>query len=241
LRRKRLSFEFDLGKPIYMIVTIDGPAGAGKSSLAKLVAENLGFLCINTGSMYRAIALAGIRADVNWNNKEEVINITKGSCIQLYGDRVFLSGDDVTELIRSPTISDVIKFVADVPETRIILGARQRAIAEGRDVVAEGRDQGTEIFPEADYKIFLTASPLERAKRRQKQLQELGRFEPLDQILQQQNKRDEEDRGRCMGRLAPAGDAVVINSDNLSKEEVLLEVLKIVNRHKSVKSSPAFD
>jgi cytidylate kinase len=238
---KRLDFEFDLGKAIDMIVTIDGPAGAGKSSLAKLVAENLGFLCINTGSMYRAIALAGLRADVNWNDKEEVISITKESRIHLCEDRVFLNGDDVTELIRSPAISDVIKFVADLPETRMILGARQRAIAEGRDVVAEGRDQGTEIFPEADHKIFLTASPLERAKRRQKQLQELGRFEPLDQILHQQNKRDEEDRGRCMGRLSPAGDAVVINSDNLSEEEVLLEVLKIVNRHKSVKSSPALD
>lgn len=224
-----------------MIITIDGPAGAGKSSLAKLVADNLGFLCMNTGSMYRAIALAGVRADVNWNSKEDVINLTKSSCIQLYGDRVFLNGDDVTELIRSPTISDVIKFVADLPEARMILGARQRAIAEGRDVVAEGRDQGTEIFPKADYKIFLTASPLERAKRRQKQLQELGRFEPLDQILQQQNKRDEEDRGRSMGRLFPAGDAVVINSDNLSEDEVLLEVLKIVNRNKSVKPTPAFD
>lgn len=224
-----------------MIVTIDGPAGAGKSSLAKLVAENLGFLCINTGSMYRAIALAGIRADVNWNNKEEVINITNESCIQFYGDRVFLNGEDVTELIRSPTISDAIKFVADLPEARMILGARQRAIAEGQNVVAEGRDQGTEIFPEADYKIFLTASPLERAKRRQKHLQELGRFEPLDQILQQQNKRDEEDRGRCIGRLSPARDSVVINSDNLSGEEVLLEVLKIVNRHKSDKSGPASD
>ena len=224
-----------------MIITIDGPAGAGKSSLAKLVAENLGFLCMNTGSMYRAIALAGVRADVNWNSKEDVINLTKSSCIQFYGDRVFLNGDDVTELIRSPTISDVIKFVADLPEARMILGARQRAIAEGRDVVAEGRDQGTEIFPKADYKIFLTASPLERAKRRQKQLQGLGRFEPLDQILQQQNKRDEEDRGRSMGRLFPAGDAVVIKSDNLSEDEVLLEVLKIVNRNKSVKSTPAFD
>lgn len=223
-----------------MIITIDGPAGAGKSSLAKLVAGNLGFLCINSGSMYRAIALAGIRTDVNWGNKEDVINLTKASSIQFHGDRVFLNGDDVTEFIRSPTISDVIRFVADLPEVRIILGAMQRAIAEGCDVVAEGRDQGTEIFPEADFKIFLTASPLERAKRRQKQLQGLGRFEPLDQLLQQQNKRDEEDRCRCMGRLSPAEDAMVINSDNLSEEEVLLEVLKIVNRPKSVKSNQAY-
>jgi cytidylate kinase len=215
-----------------VIVTIDGPAGAGKSSIARQAADSLGFDFLDTGAMYRAIALAGIRADIDWDDTAAMVKLAKRLAIEFRDRRVWLDGKDVTDLIRTPSVTDVIRHVADLPEIREILTEKQRAFVDGRDVVTEGRDQGSEVFPDAQCKIFLTASPEERARRRQQQLAGVGRYVPLDDILAQQNRRDLEDRMRPIGRLRPAADAVILHSDNLSLDEVLLEVLRIVHQRR---------
>lgn len=213
-----------------MIVTIDGPAGAGKSSVARQAADSLGFEFLDTGAMYRAVTLAAIRADVDWSDPAALVRVANGVRIEFRDRQVWLDGQDVTQLIRAPSVTDVIRHVADLPEIREILTDKQRRFARGRDVVTEGRDQGSEVFPDAHCKIFLTASPEERARRRQQQLAEAGRFVPLEDVLAQQNRRDLEDRMRPIGRLRPAPDAIILQSDGLSPADVLLEVLRIVHQ-----------
>lgn len=213
-----------------MIVTIDGPAGAGKSSVARQAADSLGFEFLDTGAMYRAVTLAAIRADVDWSDPEALVRVANGVRIEFRDRQVWLDGQDVTQLIRAPSVTDVIRHVADLPAIREILTDKQRRFARGRDVVTEGRDQGSEVFPDAHCKIFLTASPEERARRRQQQLAEAGRYVPLEDILAQQNRRDLEDRMRPIGRLRPAPDAIILHSDGLSPADVLLEVLRIVHQ-----------
>lgn len=213
-----------------MIVTIDGPAGAGKSSLARQAADSLGFEFLDTGAMYRAVTLAAIRADIDWNDADALVALTRKLQIEFRDRRVWLDGQDVTDLIRSPSVTDRIRHVADLPAIREILTEKQRQFAAGRNVVTEGRDQGSEVFPNAQCKIFLTASPEERARRRQQQLAEIGRYVPLGDILAQQNRRDLEDRMRPIGRLRPAPDAIILQSDGLSPDDVLLEVLRIVHQ-----------
>ena len=211
-----------------MIVTIDGPAGAGKSSIARTAAQHLGFEFLDTGALYRAMTLAAIRAQVDFDNTQEIVKFSESVEIQWDGDRALLDGEDVSEQIRTPPVTDAIRFLADLPEIRIRLSEIQRGIAIGRNMVTEGRDQGTEVFSDAACKIFLTASPEERAKRRHQQLSEMGRPLPLEDILKAQNQRDEEDRLRPMGALRPAEDATVIDSDGMTTEEVLEKVLGVV-------------
>lgn len=213
-----------------VIVTIDGPAGAGKSSIARQVADRLGFEFLDTGAMYRAITLGAIRSQVEFDDPAAVIGFAEKARLRWEEHRLFLNETEVTEEIRSPIVTDSIRFVADVPEIRSILSQRQREIAQGRNIVTEGRDQGSEVFPDAECKIFLTASPEERAKRRHQQLADTGRPIPLDEILRAQNRRDEEDRNRPMGALRPADDAVVLESDGLTTEEVLERTLQIVEK-----------
>ncbi|MDA9840989.1 (d)CMP kinase [Rubripirellula sp.] len=215
-----------------MIVTIDGPAGAGKSSIAKTVAERLGFEFLDTGSLYRAMTLAAIRAQVDFENSKEMIEFSSGVEICWNGTQVLLNGEDVSEQIRTPTVTDAIRFIADLPEIRARLSEIQRQVAIGRNVVTEGRDQGSEVFTDAECKIFLTASPEERARRRHQQLADMGRPLPLEEILRAQDQRDEEDRQRPIGSLRPADDAIIIDSDGMSSEQVLELILKTVqDRH----------
>jgi len=136
----------------------------------------------------------------------------------------------VTEQIRSPIVTDSIRRIADIAEIRTALSDQQRRIAAGDNIVTEGRDQGTEVFPEAECKLFLTASPLERAKRRHQQLVELGRPIPLQDILTTQERRDEHDRQRPLGSLRPSEDAITINSDGMTAEDVLQEMLNAVHQ-----------
>ena len=211
-----------------MIVTIDGPAGAGKSSIAKRVAQRLGFEFLDTGALYRAVTLGAIRAQIDFQDVDALVQYAKQVNLRWDGQRVFLNGDDVSDEIRSPTVTDAIRFVADVPEVRHQLSRLQREIAVGRDIVTEGRDQGSEVFPRAECKIFLTASAQERARRRQKQLADAGRPMQIEQILRAQERRDEEDRSRPVGALRPADDARVIQSDGMTGEQVLEDALRIV-------------
>ena len=209
-----------------MIVTIDGPAGAGKSSIAKQVAEQIGFEFLDTGAMYRAITLGVIRQQIEFDNEQAIVGYARSADLRLEGNRVLLNGDDVTDEIRSPTVTAAIKCIADVREVRAILSNQQRVIARGRKMISDGRDQGTEVFPNAECKFFLTASSEERAKRRQEQLKCGGRLVPLDEILRAQDKRDLEDRMRPMGALRPADDAVIIHTDDMTIEDVVAQTLK---------------
>ena len=211
-----------------MIVTIDGPAGAGKSSIAKIAADRLGFEFLDTGALYRAMTLAAIRAQVDFSDTQEIIQFSSTVDIQWDGQRVLLKGEDVSAQIRTPPVTDAIRFVADLPEIRSRLSEIQRQVSIGRNMVTEGRDQGSEVFSDAECKIFLTASPEERARRRHQQLADMGRPVPLEEILRAQDRRDEEDRSREIGALRPADDASIIESDGMTTDDVLELILKIV-------------
>ncbi|GAG18453.1 unnamed protein product, partial [marine sediment metagenome] len=154
-----------------MIITIDGPAGAGKSTVARALARRLGFRFLDTGAMYRAAALAGMRESVDWQQPEQMAALVVKVKIELCDDRVLLDGKDVSETIRTQEVTDVTRYAADNPQVRGHMVRLQRAMAQGHDAVAEGRDQGTVVFPNAACKFFLTASPRQRAQRRLGDLQ----------------------------------------------------------------------
>lgn len=213
-----------------MIVTIDGPAGAGKSSIARDVAKRLGFEFLDTGALYRAVTLGAIRRQLEFDDAEALVAYVNDVKLQWRDNRVYLEKEDVSEEIRAPTVTGAIRFLADLPRVRERLSMMQRKIANGRDILTEGRDQGSEVFPDAECKIFLTASPVERAKRRQRQLADAGRTMPLDEILKAQDQRDAEDRDRPVGAMRPADDAVIIESDGMTAEEVVERILEIVDR-----------
>lgn len=213
-----------------MIVTIDGPAGAGKSSIARQVAERLEYEFLDTGALYRAVTLAAIRAGVELQDAQALVALATDIDVQWRDCRVYLAGDDVTAAIRNPTVTDAIGYLADLPDVRHRLSELQRQVARDRDIVTEGRDQGTEVFPHADCKIFLTASPAERARRRQQQLAAAGRFLALEEIRTAQDQRDAQDASRPIGALRPAEDALVIDSDEMSPEQVITRIVEQVRR-----------
>jgi cytidylate kinase len=218
-----------------MIVVIDGPAGAGKSSAARALARRLGFHFLDTGAMYRAVALAAVRAGHDWNQPDELAALAQRLKIELAGDRVLLDGEDVTRTIRTVEITGLTHYAADNPGVRAHLVDLQRAAAEGADVVAEGRDQGTVAFPNADCKFFVTASPAERARRRMFDLHARGESLDFDTVLEDQNLRDERDRTRAVGPLVKAHDALEILTDGLDADEVVNRLEAIV-RTKMAKS-----
>jgi cytidylate kinase len=211
-----------------MIVTLDGPAGAGKSTAARGLAKRLGFRFIDTGAMYRAVALAAVNAGHDWNDANALPQLAKRVKIELPGDRVLLDGADVTTEIRRSQITTVTHYAANNPGVREHLVELQRQLAVGANVVTEGRDQGTVVFPEAECKFFLTANPEERARRRQLDLQARGENESLEAVLHQQNQRDQSDTSRSVGPLAPAADAIHFSTDGLSQEEVIDRLEAIV-------------
>ena len=213
-----------------MIVTIDGPAGAGKSSAAQALAEQLGFKFLDTGAMYRAVTLAAIRKGLSWEDREGLAELAENLDIILEDGRTLVNGEDVSEAIRTSEITTAVRHAADNPQVRKTLVNLQRRAACGLNVVTEGRDQGTVAFPEADCKIYLTASSEERARRRQRELRERGEIMSYDTILERQNARDERDKNREVGRLLPAEDAHEISTDGLSPEEVIDHLKAIVRR-----------
>src|SRR5919201_384690 len=176
-----------------MIVTIDGPAGAGKSSTAKGLAPRLGFEFLDTGAMYRAVSLAALRAGVDWADEPALARLVEQIRIEMPPGRVLLDGEDVSELIRTPEVTRGSSVVAAVPAVRRRLVEVQRAIAAGRDMVCEGRDQGTVAFPDAGRKFFLTADAEERLRRRLKEMADKGDVvdpEALRQALEERDRRD---------------------------------------------------
>ncbi len=195
-----------------MIVAIDGPSGAGKSTVARAVAQQLGFVYLDTGAMYRCVALARQR-DPQKDSAGLEIGI---------GDVVLLDGDDVTQAIRSPQVTELASQVAAEPQVREAMAVRQKALLAGGDWVAEGRDIGTVIAPQADLKIFLTADPAERARRRAEQA---GR--DIAEVLAEQQQRDQRDEARELSPLAAAADAVLLDTTELGSDAVTARIVEL--------------
>ncbi len=216
-----------------MIVTIDGPAGAGKSTVTRLLAKKLGFNFLDTGAMYRAVTWAAIERQIQWSQQNELCELAKRIKIEFDDDQVFVDGENVTQAIRLPEITRQVVFVADSAAVRSHLVELQRRIGESGDFVCEGRDQGTVAFPDSFCKIFLTASSQSRALRRVKQMEAAGKFVDFDQVLGEQEIRDQQDLNREIGALVKAKDAIEIHTDNQSLDEVVEALYAIVQERLS--------
>ena len=211
-----------------MIVTIDGPAGAGKSSIARRLAERLGFQFLDTGAMYRAVALAALRRGLGDTDAEAIARLADEIKVEMRHERTILDGEDVSAAIRTSDVSAAVYLAADNVAVRRRMVELQRQIADERDTVTEGRDQGTVAFPQAQCKIFLTASPEVRALRRHGELAARGERVTLDEVLAQQADRDRRDAERPVGALVKAADAVEVWTDGLTPEEVIDRLEAIV-------------
>ncbi len=206
-----------------MVIAIDGPAGAGKSSVARAVAGELGFTYLDSGAMYRCVALAALQGDVDLDDGEAVGALAERLEIDFDGRRVLLDGDEVTEAIRSPEVSAAASQVSVHPRVRAAMVARQRRLIAAGRYVAEGRDIGTVVSPDSPLKIFLTASSEERAQRR---ADETG--EPVDEVLAAQRRRDARDTEREHGALHAAEDAVELDTTGFSLDEVVARVIALI-------------
>jgi len=204
-----------------MIITIDGPAGAGKSSAARALAQRLGFEYLDTGATYRAVTLAVLHAGIDLGDTETLSRLLNDLDLRMPAGRVVLNGADVSGAIRAPAVSEQASAVAVNPIVRRHLAALQRRIAEGRNMVCEGRDQGTVVFPDAACKFFLVADPPERARRRQRELAARGETMALEEVLQAQQVRDQRDAARDLAPMVPADDAVILDSTQLTLEQVV--------------------
>ncbi len=216
-------------------ITIDGPAGAGKSTVARMLARRLGYLYVDTGAMYRAVALKALRAGIDLNDAAALAELAASVNIVLTTDprevtRVFLDGEDVTREIRSPRVSQHVSLVARAAGVRSELVRRQREMARGAGVVMEGRDAGTVILPEAQFKFFLTASEEERARRRQADLKAAGEEVPLARLKEEIKERDFLDSSREVAPLRPAHEAQVIDCSHMRAEEVVEFIISQVRR-----------
>jgi cytidylate kinase len=216
-----------------MIVAIDGPAGAGKSSIASRLAERLGFAFLDTGAMYRAVTLAALRKGLGSRDVHAIAQLAAELTIEFDGKQTLLNGEDVSLAIRAVDVSAAVYFAADNVAVRRRLVELQRQIASEQDMVTEGRDQGTVAFPQAECKIFLTASREERARRRFEELSNRGEMVTFEEVLSQQDERDRRDETRAVGRLVKAEDAVEVFTDDLSLEQVVDRLERIV-RQKAV-------
>lgn len=206
------------------VVTVDGPAGAGKSVATRLLAERLGIEYLNTGAMYRAIALRALRENIDLNDADALTRIAREARLESRDGRTFLDGEDVSDAVRTPEVARAVRFPANAPPVREILAAAQREIGVSRPIATEGRDQGTVVFPDAKCKFYLTASPEERARRRIGEHERRGESVSFDEILRQIVERDRLDSEREIGPLKEPEDAIRVESDGKTIEEVVAEM-----------------
>ena len=213
-----------------VVVAIDGPAGAGKSTIARRLADRLGFTYIDTGAMYRAVALWAVRQKVDFSDMHRLEQLAIASQIELSPGRIHLNGEDVTEAIRTPDVSNGASKIAVIPGVRRAMVAKQREMGERTSVVMEGRDIGTVVFPNAQVKIYLDANPDERFRRRLRDLRAQGEKVTPEQLTLQMRERDQRDSTRADAPLAQAPDAIYLDSTPLGIDDVEEAILKIVRQ-----------
>jgi CMP/dCMP kinase len=216
-----------------VIVAIDGPAGAGKSTLARRLAARLGYLYIDTGAMYRAVALWAIRENISLDDAPRLEQLAAHAVIRLSDSRVELNAEDVTVAIRAPEIGDAASRVSALPAVRKAMVRQQQQMGETASVVMEGRDIGTVVFPFAEVKIYLDAEPRVRAERRLRDLEARGEAASLDEVELEIRRRDDRDRTRADSPLMQAPDAIYFDSTGLTADEVEEGLLRIVRERTS--------
>jgi CMP/dCMP kinase len=211
-----------------VVVAIDGPAGAGKSTIARRLADRLQFIYIDTGAMYRAVALWGWRQGVDMGDMHRMEQLASAADIALSRGRIELNGEDVSEEIRRPEVTNAASRIAVIPGVRRAMVAKQRAIRDRSSVVMEGRDIGTVVFPNAEVKVYLDAELPERVRRRLEEMRSKGQEINVETLAAQMKDRDQRDMARADSPLAQAPDAVYLDSTSLSIDEVEEAILKIV-------------
>ena len=226
----------------YRSIAIDGPSGAGKSTLARRLAQELGFLYVDTGAIYRTVGLAVRRHEIDPADEGAVSELLRSLAIAMrYGkdglQRMLLDGEDVTEAIRQNEISGYASKVSPIPAVRNYLLEMQRRLAQEHDVIMDGRDIGTVVLPHADLKIYLTAQPEDRAGRRYRELLERGQQADLDQVLQEVIERDRRDMERKVAPLRPADDAVLADTTGLGLEESFQLLLRLIEGRLDVRGA----
>ena len=221
-----------------MIITLDGPAGAGKSSAARALATRLGWCYMDTGAMYRAVALTALERGIPLDDSPRIAVLAEEVRIEFRDGRVNVDGRDVSVEIRTERITTATRPVADAPPVREAMKRIQRRMAEGIDVVTEGRDQGSVVFPQAELKVFLTASPEERARRRHREEIGRGHAPTLESVLESQSRRDDADCARPVGAMRQADDAVLLETDGMSAEEVVQRLAELAEACRRRREQP---
>lgn len=214
------------------IVAIDGTAGTGKGTITKLIAKELGLINVDTGALYRCVTLATINKGYSLQDKQKIIDLVDELDIKIQNDNgeqtIFLNGKDVTKEIRKEQVTNMVSELSSIPEVRLKVTDIERSFAKDADIIMEGRDITTYVFPQADVKIYLDATPEERARRRVKQNEEMGIHIPYEDVLESINKRDKNDKEKEIGALKIAEDAVVIDTTGMSVEEEKDKVVEII-------------
>lgn len=215
-----------------MIVAVDGPAGSGKGTVTKKIEEELGFLNLDTGATYRCVALQSLRKGLTLNNEEEIIEIANNIDIKIdnTGDKdiILLNGEDVSKEIRNKEVTSIVSQISSIIPVREKMVEVQRNLAKGKNVIVEGRDIGTVVFPNADVKIYLDASEEIRAKRRYKENVQNGIDMTYEEVLENVKMRDYNDMNKKFGALKKADDAIIIDSSNLTIEDVVEKIINII-------------
>lgn len=211
------------------IVTVDGPAGSGKSTIAKIIAKKYGFTYLDTGAMYRMIALYALENSIDLQDSKAIETMLKNTKLDIVGNQFFLNGKDVSDEIRTPRVSAIVSPVSAIKEVRVKLVDLQREISKGKSVILDGRDIGTVVFPSGDVKIYLVASPEERAKRRLKEYEEKGVEADYESVLASIKERDFIDSTRKESPLKKAEDAHEIDSSTMSIDEVVEVISKYID------------